>query len=263
MTMSHADTVLRRPISAVVRRGHAVVRALRGYALLVALLAVPLAARAEAPVPAPGAPPAAAAPPPQTGLAPAAASATASDPAAGTAGSTSAAPDDAPHPTQPSVLGTTPLPEGPPPGPEALAWFDWLGGCWKGSVNQRDFREHWLPPAGGMMIGAGQTLRDGKTQDYEFLRIEARSDGVYYVTATAGAAEATFRLAGRSHDELSNADIYVFNNLASGYPQRVIYRRGGEGWLYAGIEGTLNGEARKVLYPMRHVGCESGEFLRK
>ena len=34
-------------------------------------------------------------------------------------------------------------------------------------------------------------------------------------------------------------------------------------WLYATIEGKLKGEERKVVYPMRRVDCESGEFIRQ
>ena len=43
----------------------------------------------------------------------------------------------------------------------------------------------------------------------------------------------------------------------------IVYRRGSEGWLYASVEGKLRGEDRTVTYPMRRVGCESGEFIRK
>jgi hypothetical protein len=42
-----------------------------------------------------------------------------------------------------------------------------------------------------------------------------------------------------------------------------VYRRGTEGWLYETIEGTLNGAERKVVYPLRRVDCESGEFIRQ
>jgi len=144
-----------------------------------------------------------------------------------------------------------------------LEAFDWLQGCWKGTVNQREFREHWLPAGGGMMIGAGHTVMQGKTQDYEYLRLETRADGLYYVTLPSGEKEATFRLSGTQHDENSNADIWTFTNTVDAFPQRIVYRRGNEGWLYAGIEGTLSGEDRKVIYPMRHLNCETGDPIRK
>ena len=139
----------------------------------------------------------------------------------------------------------------------------WLQGCWRGNVNQREFREHWLPSGGGMMVGAGHTVLQGRTQDYEYLRLETRPDGLYYVALPSGQKETTFRLSGTQRDEPSGADIWTFANTGEGFPQRIVYRRGGEGWLYASAEGSLNGEDRKVTYPMRHVSCETGEALHK
>ena len=43
----------------------------------------------------------------------------------------------------------------------------------------------------------------------------------------------------------------------------IVYRRGVEGWLYASVEGKVNGEEKKVIYPMRRVDCQSGDLIRK
>jgi len=142
--------------------------------------------------------------------------------------------------------------------PAALSW---LQGCWRGVVNQREFREYWLPYAGGMMLGAGHTVMQDKTQDYQYLRLETRADGVHYVSLSDGRKEADFRLTSATTDD--NGTQFTFTNVADAFPQRIVYRRGGEGWLYASAEGKLNGEDRKVIYPMRRIGCESGEPLRK
>jgi hypothetical protein len=166
----------------------------------------------------------------------------------------------------PAPADSAPASQAPPTRPmtmNGIGDFDWLRGCWQGTVNQREFREQWLPAAGGMMIGAGHTVTQGRTQDYEYLRLETRADGVYYVAVPSGQKETAFRLSSAAREEGSNAEIYTFDNVGQDFPQRIVYRRGGEGWLYAGIEGTLNGEARKVIYPMRHVSCESGETLHK
>jgi hypothetical protein len=164
-------------------------------------------------------------------------------------------------PPVPAAGGNAPPAQSAPPG-STLDALDWLQGCWKGSVNERDFREQWLPSGGGMMIGAGHTVMQGKTQDYEYLRLETRPDGLYYVTLPSGQKEASFKLSGTLHDEHSDADIWTFTNTADAFPQRILYRRGHEGWLYAGVEGTLNGEDREVIYPMRHVNCETGDPIR-
>lgn len=140
-----------------------------------------------------------------------------------------------------------------------LSSLAWLSGCWRGNVNQRDFREHWLPLRGNLLIGAGHTVSGGRTQDFEFMRIEPRADGVYYVAAPSGQKEAAFKLAGRQTDGPDT--IFTFANAAHDFPQTIVYRRGTGGWLYIHVEGKLGGEERKVIYPMRRIDCEGGEFI--
>jgi Domain of unknown function (DUF6265) len=139
--------------------------------------------------------------------------------------------------------------------------FGWLHGCWDGKVNGRDFREEWLPLRGDMMVGVSQTVMQGKTQDFEYLRLELRPEGVFYVAVTPGRKETPFRFAGETQDGAS--EIFTFENPVDEFPQRIKYRRGTEGWLYAHVEGKLNGQPRSVIYPMRRVDCVSGELIRK
>jgi hypothetical protein len=140
----------------------------------------------------------------------------------------------------------------------ALAWLD---GCWTGTVNQRDFREQWSPMRGGVLLGFGSTVFQGKLQSHEYLRIEPHVDGVYYVAIPSGQKEDAFRLVSITTDDKDT--IFTFANPDHDFPQRIIYRRGTGGWLYATIEGKLNGEDRQVIYPMRRIGCESGAFILK
>lgn len=143
----------------------------------------------------------------------------------------------------------------------ALEQLGWLHGCWDGKVNQRDFREEWLPLRGDMMIGVSHTVSQGKTQDFEYLRLELRPEGVFYVAAPSGKKETSFRFSGKMQD--GDREIFTFENPVDEFPQRIIYRRGSEGWLYAHVEGTLGGQARSVIYPMRRVDCRSGELIRR
>ena len=158
----------------------------------------------------------------------------------------------APAPTEPDKAATPPL---------ELASLAWLDGCWRGDVAQYEFREHWLPLRGGLMVGAGHVVFQGKTQDYGYLRIETRGDGVYYVAISSAKKEDSLKLTSATID--GKDTIFTFTNPVDGYPQRILYRRGQEGWLYATVEGKVNGEARQVIYPMRRVDCQSGELMRK
>jgi len=144
------------------------------------------------------------------------------------------------------------------PAPPSLDALSWLAGCWEGKVNQREFREEWLPLRGDMMVGVSQTVIQGKTQDFEYLRLEPRVDGIYYVAAPSGKNEEAFRLSGK---KLDGADeIFTFENPRDEFPQRIIYRRGSEGWLYAHAEGKVNDVPKQVIYPMRRVDCRGGEL---
>src|SRR4029434_9101173 len=71
----------------------------------------------------------------------------------------------------------TPPASAPPMKPAEAAITDvgalaWLDGCWAGTVNQRDFREQWSPLRGGILLGVGSTVFQGKLQCYEYRRIE-------------------------------------------------------------------------------------------
>ena len=163
-----------------------------------------------------------------------------------------------------------PAPSAPTPAPAAvptpidttsLASLAWLEGCWRGAANQREFREHWLPLRGGIMIGASHNVLQDKTLDYEYLRLESRADGLHYVAIPSGKPPADFRLATATSDD--RGAHFTFVNGVDAFPQQLVYHRGAEGWLYASIEGKLNGESRTVTFPMRRTNCETGEPISK
>ena len=147
-------------------------------------------------------------------------------------------PSPVPTPAQPAVPPAAESAKAiaPPPELTSLAWLD---GCWRGEVAQYEFREHWLPLRGGLMVGAGHIVFQGKTQDYGYLRLETRPDGVYYVSISSVRKEAAFRLASATVDDKDT--IFTFTSPGDEFPQRIVYRRGAEGWLYASVEGKVKG----------------------
>jgi hypothetical protein len=147
----------------------------------------------------------------------------------------------------------------------ALASLSWLEGCWRGTAGPRQFREQWMPLQGAMMIGVSQTIENGVTQGYEFLRLEPRPGGVFYVASPVGKPETAFRLEGETADKTFERDdvIFTFVNPKQEFPQTITYRRSKEGWLYATVEGKVGGAERKATYPMRRIACESGEFIKR
>jgi hypothetical protein len=162
-----------------------------------------------------------------------------------------------------AAMAQTPaVPQPPAPAtPLPLAAFAWLAGCWEGKVNQRDFREEWLPLRGEVMVGASQTAMLGKTLSYEFLRLEPRADAIYYIPMPSGRKDEAFKMVSRKTD--GEDEIFTFENASNEFPQRIIYRHAADGWLYAHVGGQVNGEAKEVIYPMRHVDCQTGTPIRK
>jgi hypothetical protein len=152
--------------------------------------------------------------------------------------------------------------------PSPLDQLSWLRGCWSGKVERREFMETWLPPRGGMMVGISQTIvqepRRGtgpRTQDYEYLRLEARPDGVYYVVVPSGEKESAFKLG--TVGESTGRTAYTFESQRDEFPQRIVYMRGSDGWLYAQVAGTFRNEPKEITYPMRHVDCATGAELHE
>ena len=96
------------------------------------------------------------------------------------------------------------------------------------------------------MLRVSRTVRQGRTVEYEFIRIAQGADGKLAFTAQpSGQPQATFPLL--RHD----ADSFVFENLAHDFPQRVIYRRAGATGLHARIEGKGKG----IDFPMSRTPC--------
>jgi hypothetical protein len=147
--------------------------------------------------------------------------------------------------------------------PSPVDQFAWLRGCWAGKVERREFIETWLPPRGGMMVGVSHTVTQERkekavhrTQDYTYLRIEARADGVYYVAIPSGEKERAFKLT--SVGEKMGRPAITFTNPVDEFPNEIVYMRGKEGWLYAQVAGKVKDHPKEVTYPMQHVDCATG-----
>jgi hypothetical protein len=128
--------------------------------------------------------------------------------------------------------------------------LSWLAGCWEGTLRGSELNEQWMKPAGGVMLGMGRTVSNGKVREYEFLQIREEADGtINYVARPSGQPEASFKV-----KQLQNNEV-IFENPEHDFPQRIIYRLQSDGSLFARIEGTSNGKARGFDYPMKRAAC--------
>ena len=179
----------------------------------------------------------------------------------------SAAPERKGRERRPRRPAAQPEATAPPISPQdsPVAPLAWLEGCWSSNVNQRETREQWLPLRGNLMLGMSQTVVQGKTQDYEYLRIESRPDGVYYVALPSGQNATSFKYEGKTVVTMGdrNDDAFTFTNPTLEFPQKIVYRRATLGWLYASVAGKVGGSDKEVIYPMRRIDCETGEAIER
>lgn len=132
-----------------------------------------------------------------------------------------------------------------------LSELSWIAGCWSSDIASRQVAEQWMKPAGKMMLGMSRTVRDGKTTEYEFMRIvEDASGDIHYVAKPSGQTEAAFKLVRCSKTEV------IFENPTHDFPQRIIYILQSDGSLLARIEGLNKGKEKKVDFPMKRTSCD-------
>ena len=132
---------------------------------------------------------------------------------------------------------------------EGLSSVRWLAGCWEGQRENRVSTEMWMPPAGGLMIGASRTVVSGVVKQTEFLRLSESGDRLVYTAMPSRQTETSFT------SVTVTDSSFTVENLAHDFPQRIIYNRRGTDSLLARIEGPGQNGPRGVDYPMRRVEC--------
>ncbi|MFN0108401.1 MAG: DUF6265 family protein [Blastocatellia bacterium] len=126
----------------------------------------------------------------------------------------------------------------------------WLAGCWQDERGGRFREENWTKPKGSSMLGVGRTVKDGKTTEFEFMRIHEDKGEIFFTAKPSGQAETTFKL-------ISNADgKAIFENPQHDFPKRVIYGKQPDGSLLARIEGEMQGKLRGIDFPFKRAKCE-------
>ena len=131
--------------------------------------------------------------------------------------------------------------------------ISWLAGEWQIASAGQCVEEQWTAPSSNMLVGMSRTVAGGRTTSFEFMRIEARADGIFYVAQPAGRPPVDFKLDSESPTEL----IFVNPGHADRL-KKVIYRREADGRLTARIEGESNGKAFAEDYPYQRFSAGTG-----
>jgi len=128
-----------------------------------------------------------------------------------------------------------------------LSDLAWLAGSWTASQGALTVEEHWTTPSENAIVGMGRTLEGGRTLFFEFLRIEARKDGVFYVGQPGGKPGTDFKLTSYDGQEV------VFENPQHDFPKRIRYRREADGSVTARVDaGAAAAEAKEAPQEFRY-----------
>lgn len=129
-------------------------------------------------------------------------------------------------------------------GPPNMAQMSFLTGDWREVSDGRTTEEHWVGPIGGVMAGTGISFTDkpDSRTKVEFMTIEVRDGTFAFIARIDGQPPTVFPL-----KEADNG-YALFENPEHDFPQRVLYRIGGENLdqLHARIEGTNDGQSLSV-----------------
>ena len=127
----------------------------------------------------------------------------------------------------------------------------WLAGCWELKRGSRTGFEMWMPPAGGIMMGASRTVANERVVEWERLQLSEKDGHLVYTSLPSGQTEASFT------STVTTDSSFTVENLQHDFPQRIIYRRHGADSLIARIEGPGGNGTRGVDFPMQRVHCEA------
>ena len=125
-----------------------------------------------------------------------------------------------------------------------LAQLSWMSGGWRTAPGGRvQIEEHWMAPAGSSMLGMSRTVSGDRTVEFEYVRVEQRTDGLYYVAHPGARSPGTdFKLTSHSATEA------VFENPAHDFPKRIIYRKNSDGSLTASVDGGEKTKPQTFAY---------------
>ena len=128
--------------------------------------------------------------------------------------------------------------------------LSWLSGCWTNPKGEAGSGEYWQPLAGETMLGIGRTVRNGKTVQYEYLRLHTDEQDRVVYTATPSRQRETAFVATQVTDRAA-----VFENPTHDFPQKITYTREGDEGMLVRIEGPRQGQSRAIDFRFSRVLC--------
>jgi len=135
-----------------------------------------------------------------------------------------------------------------PQQPSGINRLSWMAGCWEQRTARGTVEEQWMAPRGTSMLGVSRTVRGDTLSAYEFLLVRERAGRVAYLANPSGQTPTVFMAS-----VLDDTSV-VFENPTHDFPQKIGYTRRADS-LLAWIEGTRNGQLRRIPFPYARTAC--------
>lgn len=137
---------------------------------------------------------------------------------------------------------------------KSLSDLAFMSGCWRGKLSDRNgtIEERYNPAAGGLMLGTSQTVVEGRTVFFEFIKVEQAPDGIVMTPAPKGKPSVPFKMVSLAGKKA------VFENLEHDFPKRIIYHLRDSGALVARIEGDKPEQSEEFV--MEPIPCGTGNL---
>ena len=148
-----------------------------------------------------------------------------------------------------AIVTAAQAPARAPQQPLRIERIAWLQGCWEMRSAQGTVEEQWMSPRGGTMIGVGRTVRNDRLVEYETVIVREDGGRLAYEAHPSGQPAAVFL-----SREIADAMV-VFENPQHDFPQRIGYRHDGTDVLTAWIEGSSQGQPRRIDFAYHRVPC--------
>ena len=126
---------------------------------------------------------------------------------------------------------------------EKIDELQWLLGTWINQKGEEFSQETWSQESPSSFTAFSFTQVGKETVFAETMALEQKADSLLLTVATAKPEQekpVTFKLISSENGQ------FTFENKNHDFPQRIIYTNPAKDSLHAWIEGTLNGEAKKV-----------------
>lgn len=136
----------------------------------------------------------------------------------------------------------------------SLSDLAFVSGCWRGKLAGQNgtIEERYNPIAGGLMLGTSQTIVDGRTVFFEFIKIEQSDGGIVMTPAPKGKLSVPFKMVSLVGKKA------VFENLEHDFPKRIVYQLRDDGSLAARIEGDKPEQSEEFV--MAPIPCGTGNL---